>query len=377
MSLIQLTGYDCISQGKSCSSKGGLLIYIDNRFDYEVKMNLNTYEHWEGQIIQITGGGLSQPVIIGNIYRPPRPSMENYNKFINEFSTVISTLPCHQNNSVILAGDYNINMLKINEQEHCSTFFDMLTSFSLFPQITLPTRFTTRTGTLIDNFFCNLTKRILQSTAGILIKKFSDHQPYFMFVNTTLKEDHTTKFIQVNVQNKEAMLKVKNELHSCDIYTKLDTNPNTDPNYNYNIIIDEINQAKNKYMTSKLMKFNKYKHKKSTWITQGLLTSIRYRDKLYKQIKLTNPESSEYAILLVNLKTYNSILKTSFRKAKQIYYDKCFHNYKFDIKNTWKTINEILSRNKTNKSFPKYVKDSHSIVTDKSEIVNKFNDLFY
>ena len=155
LSLIQLTGYDCISQGKSCSSKGGLLIYIDNRFDYEVKMNLNTYEHWEGQIIHITGGGLSQPVIIGNIYRPPRPSTENYNKFINEFSTVISTLPCHQNNSVILAGDYNINMLKINEQEHCSTFFDMLTSFNLFPQITLPTRFTTRT--LIDNFFCNLT----------------------------------------------------------------------------------------------------------------------------------------------------------------------------------------------------------------------------
>ena len=28
LSLIQLTGYDCISQGKSCSSKGGLLIYI-------------------------------------------------------------------------------------------------------------------------------------------------------------------------------------------------------------------------------------------------------------------------------------------------------------------------------------------------------------
>ena len=73
-------------------------------------MNLNTYEYWEGQIIQITRGGLSQPVIIGNIYRPPRPSTENYNKFINEFSTVISILPCHQNNSIIFAGDYNINM---------------------------------------------------------------------------------------------------------------------------------------------------------------------------------------------------------------------------------------------------------------------------
>ena len=71
-----------------------------------------------------------------------------------------------------------------------------------------------------------------------------------MFVNTTLKEVHTTTFIQVNVQNKEA----KNELHSSNIYTKLDTNSNTDPNYNYNIIINEINQAKNKYMTSKLVK---------------------------------------------------------------------------------------------------------------------------
>ena len=117
-------------------------------------------------------------------------------------------------------------------------------------------------------------------------------------------------------------------------------------------------------MTSKLVKFNKYKHKKSTWITQGLLTSIRHRDKLYKQIKLSNPESSKYAILLVNLKTYNSIFFKGLRKAKQIYYDKCFHNFKFDIKNTWKTINEILSRNKTNKSFPKYFKDSDSIVTD-------------
>jgi len=92
--------------------------------------------------------------VTGNTYRPPRPSTEFYNKFINEFTTIISTSPCHQNNIIILAGDYNINMLKINEQEHCSTFCDMFTSCNLFPQTTLPTRFTTRTGTLIDNLFC-------------------------------------------------------------------------------------------------------------------------------------------------------------------------------------------------------------------------------
>ena len=112
LSLIQLNGYDCISQGKGCYSKGGLLIYRDKRFGCEIKIKLNMYEQWEGQIIQITGGGLSQSVTIGNIYCPPRPSTENYNEFINELTTVMSNLPCHQNSSVILAGDYNINLLK-------------------------------------------------------------------------------------------------------------------------------------------------------------------------------------------------------------------------------------------------------------------------
>ena len=119
------------------------------------------------------------------------------------------------------------------------------------------------------------------------------------------------------------------------------------------------------------MKFNKYKHKKSTWITQGLLASIRHRDKLYKQIKLTNPDSPEHEMLLINLKTYNVILKRSFRIAKQSYFETRFNQFKFDIKNTWKTINEILSKSKTNKSFPTYFKESNSIMTDKLEIANK------
>ena len=50
--------------------------------------------------------------------------------------------------------------------------------------------------------------------------------------------------------------------------------------------------------------------------------------------------------------------------------------FKFDIQNSWKIINETLSRHKTNKSFPKYFKDSDYIMTDKSEIVNKFNEYF-
>ena len=105
-------------------------------------------------------------------------------------------------------------------------------------------------------------------------KKLSDHQPYFKIMDTTLKKQHPTKFIEINIQNKKAMLKVKEVLMSTKIYKKLDISPTTDTNRTYSIILDEINQAKNKNMMSKLVKFNKYRHKKSTWITQGLLASI-------------------------------------------------------------------------------------------------------
>ena len=42
---------------------------------------------------------------------------------------------------VIIAGDFNINLLKIKEREYCSEFYDTLTGFSFFPKITFPTNF--------------------------------------------------------------------------------------------------------------------------------------------------------------------------------------------------------------------------------------------
>ena len=81
-------------------------------------------------------------------------------------------------------------------------------------------------------------------------------------------------------------------------------------------------------MPSKMVKLKKYKHKKSSRITQGLLKSIRYRDKLYKQLKLTNPNTFvEYSVLIINLKSYNAILTRSFRIAKQIYFETWFNKF--------------------------------------------------
>ena len=149
-----------------------------------------------------------------------------------------------------------------------------------------------------------------------------------------------------------------------------------DINLNYGIINDEILRANNKHMPCKLVKFNKYKHKKSSWITQGLFKSIRYRDKLYKQMRLSNPSSPHYKKLSTNLKTYNLILKKSIISAKQICYESCFNRYGNDIRSTWKTINEILTKSQTKNKFPTIFQDNGSTISDKVHTANTFNVFF-
>ena len=129
-------------------------------------------------------------------------------------------------------------------------------------------------------------------------------------------------------------------------------------------------------MSSKWVKFNKYKHKKYSWITQGLLKSIKYRDNLYKRLKLTDPNSANYDTININLKTDHGILKTSIRAAKQIYFELCFKRFKNDIRNTWKTINDILLKTKIQKKSPTVIVENGVIHTDKQIIANKFNLFF-
>ena len=82
-----------------------------------------------------------------------------------------------------------------------------------------------------------------------------------------------------------------------------------DVNQNYNIMHQEIYDTIEKHTLKKTVKLNKHKHKISKWITHGIIKSIKYRDKLYKTLKMTHHESPDYTILKVNLKAFNTILK--------------------------------------------------------------------
>ena len=65
-----------------------------------------------------------------------------------------------------------------------------------------------------------------------------------------------------------------NEIAESDIVSKLNTNILSDPNTNYNTMHKIIDDARKNHIPNKIMKFNRYRHKKSKWITNGILISI-------------------------------------------------------------------------------------------------------
>ncbi len=276
-----------------------------------------------------------------------------------------------------LCGDFNVDLLEINTKSSVSDIFDMFTEFSFFPKITVPTRLSRRKGTLIDNVYCKLTENTLNTVSGVTVKKLSDHQGYFTFIDNSVIRNPQSKYVTIHKQNTESINNFKQDLGGSLGIDNFDQNLSSDPNINYNLLHDIIQNAKEKHMPSIRVKFNKYKHKRNKWVTDEIIALILERDNLYKALKMIHPDSHEYETQDQNLRLLNMKVKKSIREAKKSYYSELFDKLKSDIKATWKNIKKILNKSKNKSSFPSFFRDeNNTIITDKTEIANKFNTFF-
>ena len=104
----------------------------------------------------------------------------------------------------------------------------------------------------------------------------------------------------------------------------------------------------------------------------GIINSIRFRDKMYKRLRLTNCDSPMNETLAKTPKNYNSILQRNMNAAKKITMSQ---KYVSNIKQTWTTINEVL--NKCNKKkFLSYFVINGDKIDNKEDIANNFNSFF-
>ena len=172
------------------------------------------------------------------------------------------------------------------------------------------------------------------------------------------------------------MAKFKAEISHADLYSKLDLRKDADPNINYDIFELTITDAANKHLPTKNIQINKHKHKKSKWITYGIIKSIKFRDRLYMKLKKTEANTLARDAVSANLKTYNKILNTSIGVAKGNCYHARFELCKHDINNTWATINDIIKRDNKEEISECFLLDGELSNYGK-RIADKFNSFFF
>ena len=191
------------------------------------------------------------------------------------------------------------------------------------PTISKPTRITNYSATLIDNIITNIHEYPIKS--GILYNDISDHFPIFNIYK--LGWQNTKKFksifkLNTNLKN---MTKLNTELKNANwarVYNEL--NPNT----SYEIFIEILNSHIDECLPWKKLKV---KTETNEWLTKGILTSCKEKNRPYKIYKCNPTIENEQTYQI-----YTNKLTHIIRLSKKLYFRNKFDIiFKNDCRKTW------------------------------------------
>ncbi len=357
-----LSDYNLEFQNRINKKGGGVCLYIKENIKYNVRTDLQQIkspENVESLFIEIDRPA-SKNIVVGVMYRPPDQDVNEFNKYIDN----VLTHATRNQKIVYLMGDFNINLL--NEDVHLPTndFIDILSTHSLYPSITKPTRITSKSATLIDNIFTNSK---YNQTSGIFMTDLSDHLPIFICTDLKTKKVVENNDVYVRHFTKENIEHFKKELNSVDWNVQCIS---TNVNNSYSNFIKKFNELFDKCIPLKKKSSQPRKGKPhSPWISSSLLKSIKRKNILYKK-SLKKPTETN----VENYKRYRNKLNTLLRVAKRNHYANLLDMEKNNMRNTWKIINSII-RHKSKTCTEKFVHED-KMVTCPTEIATHFNKYF-
>ena len=242
------------------------MLYIHNEITRKPRQDLNSIAYkskeLESVFVEIINPR-QKNTIIGCIYRHPCMDLEEFN---DEVLSILMEKIGREGKNIFLLGDFNVNLMNSPYDIQTGQFFDILTSNLMVPHITLPTRITTSSTTLIDNIFSN-SLNFRDGVSGNLTSKMSDHYAQFLII--------ASNCYKVLSKHNQYKRDTKNFDRDNFILDLLDID----------ILENELNKLLDKYMPLKKL-------------TLGIRNSMKRRDKTYKKF----------------IKAKNTLLKNEYHK---------------------------------------------------------------
>ena len=220
-----------------------------------------------------------------------------------------------------------------NSNCYLNNFFEN----NFIPCITLPTRITNHSATLIDHIFLKTPKKLLQNkcSSGNLIVDIADHLPNFTFIDIKAHSIKDRPYTRLFTQSK---INHFNENFLSE-FPLLNPSELTDTNSSFTTFSSNLLSLFDKYFP--YVRISRKAFKDKPHITSGIKVSIKQRAKLFKKY-LNNPtDANEAAFKRFRNKT-NEIIK----KAEALYYRKQLSEHKNSSKALWNTFGNILNSKK-------------------------------
>ena len=359
---------------------GGLAIYVNRRVcdesDLElldIKLdhnpNLSTTPSCEYMFlkvnIKLAKSKNKKCYIIGNIYRSPS---SNPSHFLENLDSLLSSLDRHKNKHLILAGDFNIDLVKYEYELNSQKLIDLTTRYSLIQVITKPTRVTDHSATLIDHIYTNQIYNMVSS--GVITFDISDHLGTYItialhehLVTVLNKDSDGTQFNKVNAANLEKFQQlIENE--SWD-----EIKDETDTQLKYDKFIEIYSKHyETAFPKSAPTRRKNERNNPKPWILPWLEDACNRKNKLYhdyiKEPTIQNKIKYEKMKKFVN---------KHIKLAKNKYYESFFEKHSNNSRKQWQMLNSLLNRQRPKNSKIK-LKDENGAVTSKpTDVAEKFN----
>ena len=354
------------------ANKGGVILYISNNFNSKPRKDLNKIVE-KSCVLESVFAEIVIPnkknIILGCIYRHPSMILSDFNE--NYLNPLMEKFDDKKH--TFLMGDFNVDLMKSDEDEDTTTYFDTITSNLFVPHIIQPTRITPHSKTLIDNIFSNVPN-FSQAKSGNLTLAISDHLAQFLIIplDTCFKPPKITRY-------KRDMKNFDRENFFLDLLSiewndiiQLD---NRDPELSFQQYFSTINSLIDNYMPLRKMTTREIKQQQKPWINHEILNEINLRDSKYKKwIHTKHPDTK--AELHEEYKTLRNKIRIDIQTEKKKYFEEYFAQNSHNMKHTWKAIKSIIHINGNNKSQSNSLIVNKELITDPKAVAETFNDYF-
>ena len=355
-----IPGYNHVALPRHGRIGGGVSLFLNENIEYK-ELHASTSEaSIEALFVEITLH--NKKYVVGVVYHPPNTNIRTFTEILSEKLDIINS----NNLPTYLLGDYNADLLKYDLHKPTAGFLDMMFAHSFIPLINRPTRITDETSTLIDNIYTNVLNLNNCTMQGILSPNISDHEAIFHLHYMQNNERNVQdEYILIRKRGDKNYQQYSNEVNNFD-WDKVNQYNTCQSAFTFfsTTLRGIYNKA---FPVTKVKK--RYKNR-LPWLTPGLKTSIKYKNRWYKT-QVQHPTVQNKC----NYRQYRNKLQYLMKCEEKIYYKNLIEQNKTNLTKTWRIIKEVINKHKSGRQIKQFMHNGE-IITNKTEIATCFNNFF-